>query len=372
MRVVEAEIRACRRDTTGAVQRGALSGADVPDAVVISLRTDEGVTGTSFGFGGLDSRITARAFAQVAPFFMNRDPLARERNLREFRTFDRRWNLSPIYAYGPFDVACWDIAGTVAGLPVHQLIGQAHESLPIYASSMFLSEVSDYVAQAREVKDRGFSGYKIHPPGPATLDMEVYRAVRAEVGPVFALMADPVATHTYDEALLVGRELHRLGYRWFEEPVDDYDIATLTKLTRELDIPIAAAESIAGGSLLTAQYIAAEALDIVRTDVSWGGGITAVLKTAHLAEASGMSCELHTTIYHPLEVANLQCALAVSNTEFFEVLYPLDTYGFGLAEPLDIRDGRIYPPAGPGIGAQYDWNAIDDATVERLVVTAND
>jgi len=164
----------------------------------------------------------------------------------------------------------------------------------------------------------------------------------------------------------VGRELERLGYRWFEEPVQDYDVATLSKLTRDLDIPIAAAETISGGSLLSAHYIAAGALDILRTDVSWRGGVTSVLKAAHLAEAFGMSCELHTTIYHPLELANLQCALSISNTEFFEVLYPLEPYAFGLAEPLDIRDGHIYAPSAPGIGAVYDWTAIDAATAERL------
>lgn len=366
MRIVDVEIRACRVDDSSVDARSALDGQSVPDVVVITLTTDSGMRGTSFGFGGLDSRNTARAFAQVAPFFLDRDPLAHERNLREFRFFDRRWNLSPIYAYGPFDVACWDIAGQVAGLPVHRLIGTAHDRLPVYASSMFFSTVGDYVTEARSVRADGFAAYKIHPPGPAALDLEVYQAVRDEVGPDFALMADPVATHTLDEAVMVGRELEKLGYLWFEEPLDDYDMASLIRLSRELEIPIAGAESIAGGALLTAQYISSGALDIVRADVSWRGGFTSALEVARVAEAHGVPCELHTTIYHPLELANLHCALGIPNTTYFEVLYPLDTYAFGLVEPLDIRDGFIYPPSAPGIGAVYDWDAIDAATVEVL------
>ncbi len=47
-------------------------------------------------------------------------------------------------------------------------------------------------------------------------------------------------------------------------------------------------------------------MDIVRSDVSWKGGVTAVFKTAHLAESFGMNSELHTAIYHPLEAVNLQ------------------------------------------------------------------
>ncbi len=370
MRIVDIEIRACRVETGSVTERSSLDGQSVPDVVVITVTTDEGVRGTSFGFGGLDSRTTARAFAQVAPFFLDRDPLAHERNLREFRFFDRRWNLSPIYAYGPFDVACWDIAGLVAGLPVHQLIGTAHDRLPVYASSMFLSTVDDYVTEVRRVRADGFAAYKIHPPGPAALDLEVYRAVRDEVGPDFPLMADPVATHTLAEAVMVGRELEKLGYLWFEEPLDDYDMESLVTLSRELEIPIAGAESIAGGALSTASYLSSGALDIVRADVSWRGGITSTLEVARLAKAHGVPCELHTTIYHPLELANLQCALAISSTTYVEVLYPLDRYAFGLAEPLDIRDGFIYPPNAPGIGAVYDWPAIDAATVEVLAFSA--
>jgi L-alanine-DL-glutamate epimerase-like enolase superfamily enzyme len=370
VRIVDIEIRACRVDRSSVSERSALDGTKVPDVVVITLTTDSGVRGTSFGFGGLDSRNTARAFAQVAPFFLDRDPLAHERNLREFRHFDRRWNLSPIYAYGPFDVACWDIAGQVAGMPVHHILGAAHDRLPVYASSLFFATVDDYVTEARSVRADGFAAYKIHPPGLAALDLEVYRAVRDEVGPDFTLMADPVATHTLDEAVMVGRELEKLGYLWFEEPLDDYDIESLIQLSRELEIPIAGAESIAGGALLTAQYISSGALDIVRADVSWRGGITAALDVARLADDHGIACELHTTIYHPLELANLQCALAIPNTTYFEVLYPLDTYAFGLAEPLDIREGFIYPPSAPGIGAVYDWNAIDAATVEVLSISA--
>lgn len=371
MRVVDVEIRVCRIDEDSTVQRSTLGGRTVPDVVVVTLTTDEGVRGTSFGFGGLDARLTARAFAQAAPFFLDRDPLAHERNLHEFAHFDRRWNLSPIYVYGPFDVACWDIAGKSAGLPVHRLIGQARDRILVYASSMFLDTVDEYVLEARRVRSEGFAAYKIHPPGPAAVDIEVYRAVRDEVGPEFALMADPVATHTYEEALAVGRELESLDYRWFEEPLQDYDIASLARLSAELDIPVAGTESIAGGALLTLPYLTSGALDIVRADVSWRGGITSVLKIAHLAEPFGVPCELHTTIYHPLELANLQCALSISNTTYFEVLYPLDRYAFGLAQPLDIRDGYIYPPLTPGIGAEYDWDAIDAATVEVLTFSSN-
>lgn len=371
MKITDIEIRACRPgmsqgEAIDEVDRAKLRGGAAPDVVVVSIKTDDGITGVSFGSGGLDATITARAFAQIKPFFLERNPMAREKNAQEFRSFDRRWNHSPIYAYGPFDVACWDIAGIRAGLPIHELIGTAADRRATYVSSMFLSTPEEYAAQAREVKARGIRGYKVHPPAPAALDLEVYAAVREAVGPDFPLMADPVATHSYEEALRVGRVLESLGYLWFEEPFYDYDMASYIKLARKLDIPIAGTETVAGGSHLTAQFIANGAVDIVRTDASWRGGITGALKVARLAEAFGMNCELHTTIYHPLELANLHTTLSMSNTGWFELLYPLDDFTFGLAEPLDIRDGFAYAPTTPGLGAVYDWDAIDNATIEIL------
>jgi L-alanine-DL-glutamate epimerase-like enolase superfamily enzyme len=367
VKITDIEIRAVSvAEQRNVVDGAELHGGSTPDAVVISMKTDAGITGVSFGAGGLDARITARAFAQARPFFIGRDPMAREKNAREFRRFDRRWNHSPIYAFGAFDVASWDIAGKRADLPIHELIGSSGDRRPLYVSSMFHEDPADYAVEAREVQARGFRGYKLHPPGPVEIDLEAYTAVRAAVGPDFPLMADPVATHTFEQAMRVGRHLESLGYLWFEEPVYDYDMTSLQKLTRALDIPIAGTETIAGGSFLTAEYIKSGAVDIVRTDPSWRGGITSALKTAHLAEAFGMACEIHTAVAHPLELANLHTSLAISNTEWFELLYPLDDFSFGLTEPLDIRDGYIYPPTGPGLGAVYDWDAIDDATVEVL------
>jgi L-alanine-DL-glutamate epimerase-like enolase superfamily enzyme len=363
MKITDIEIRACSVASVPALERVELHGGSPPDVVVLTLRTDTGIEGTSFAFGGLDANIAGAAYAAIKPFFLGRDPFARERNVQEFRPFDRSWNHVPIYAYGPFDIACWDIVGKAAGLPIHQLLGSSRDRVPMYVSSMFLGSADDYGRQAAEAKEKGFKGYKLHPPGPVELDLEAYESARAAVGPDFNLMADPVAMYTYEEALRVGRRLEELGYRWLEEPFYDYDFTSLQKLNAKLDLPIAGTETVVGGHISTAQFIASRAVDIVRTDVSWRGGIGAVMKTAHLAEAFGMQCELHTTIYHALEVANLQCSLAISNCEFFEVLYPTEQFAFGMKEGLRIEDGYILPPDGPGLGIDYDWDAIEDATV---------
>lgn len=366
MTITSIEIRACRGDSADVVGGSALTGGTAPPFLVVSLHDDDGRTGTSFGFATLDPVAGAHTLAAVKQFFLGRDPVERERAWHDFRRFDRSWTLSPTYAYGPFDNACWDIVAQRAGLPLHRLLGGARDQLPTYVSSMFLPDPDSYAREATEVVSKGFRGYKVHPPGDIDRDLEVYRAVREAVGPDFTLMADPVGPYDYTQAMRAGRELERLGYRWLEEPVPDSDWFGQQKLARDLDIPIVGTETLAGSHRSSAHYLSAGMVDAVRADVSWRGGVTGVLKTAHMADAFGARCELHTCIYHALDLINLHCAAAIGNCEFFELLYPLADYGVGLASGIDIRDGYATPPSDPGLGIDYDWDAIDDRTVAVL------
>jgi L-alanine-DL-glutamate epimerase-like enolase superfamily enzyme len=364
--IKDIEIRAC---TTEKQEFGEdWSNSKGLNFAVITMTDHDGVKGTSFGFGALDSTIAGKAMSAIKPFFIGRDAFDTERSIREFENFDRKWNHVPIYAYGPFDNACWDIKGKIAGLPVYKMLGAAREEVPVYVSSGVLESVDAYVAEALEVKGKGYKGYKLHPPGMVEggkmdMDIEAYRAVRKAVGPDFPLMADPVIGHNYEEALKVGRELEKLNFLWLEEPVLDVDFTSLRKLREKLDIPIIATEVLAGANYSTAMYIKEGIVDIVRSDVSWRGGITAVMKTAHVAEAFGVQCELHTTIYHALEMVQVHASLAIPNCQFFELCYPTEPLDFGTKHKLDICDGMISAPKGVGFGIEYDWDYIEDHTI---------
>lgn len=369
-RIVDIEIRACRGPdhlSETDVVTVDLPGGSRPDFTVVSITTEDGIVGHSFGFGALDAKAAAATMSQVKPFFIGRDAFDSNRNLKEFEMFDRRWNHVPIYSYAPFDNACWDIVGKSVDKPVYKLLGAAREEVPLYVSSMFLPGPEDYVKQALEVKARGIRGYKLHPPNKGVdLDIACYRAVREAVGDDFPLMADPVIMNSYEEALKAGRELERLGYRWLEEPLLDVNFNGLRKLREKLDIPICGTEVIAGAHYSTAYCIKEGIVDIVRTDVSWRGGITPVMKTAHVAEAFGVQCELHTTIYHGLEQVQLHASLAIPNCEFFETLYPFDDFDFGTKTKLNVVNGMVQAPTGAGLGIEYDWDFIDNHTVAKF------
>ena len=145
----------------------------------------------------------------------------------------------------------------------------------------------------------------------------------------------------------------------------DEHFHNLRELTRILDIPIIGTEVIAKHPYSVAECISTRVVDMVRADVSWSGGITATMKTAHLAESFGVQCEIHTAIYHPLELVNLHCCAAIKNSEFFEVLVPYEYFNFGLKESIKVENGFAHLPTNPGLGIELDWHLIDNSTFKK-------
>lgn len=368
MKITDIDIRLCKHEVDPSKTGLNYGGASQLEFIVISIHTDEGITGHSFGFAGRGAEMAGQiAVNNIKPWLLGKNPMYREALWQESRKQDRWWGHSPIYSYGPFDVALWDILGKKAGLPIYQLLGGYRDKIPVYASSMKLDTPEDFAREALECKAKGLHGYKLHPNGIFAEDLEACRLCREAVGDDFILMSDPVAQYTYDEALKMGRELEKLNYHWFEEPLCDTDLYHLKKLTEKLDIPIVGTEVIAGSNYSIAQCIEQKVVDRVRTDVSWRGGITPVMKAAHLADSFSIQCELHTTIYHPLELANLHCACAMKNCEFFEFLWPMEAFEFGLSERLYIdKQGYLHVPQNPGLGIDFDWEFIEQCSYKEL------
>lgn len=342
------------------------------DVVVLRLHTDAGVVGEATALGARSSTITQQYLHElIAPLVLGRSVHEREAIYHELWNIDRHLSFFPVYLPGPVDVALWDAAAKAAGLPLYQYLGAYRTSLPVYASSLWLSTPEQYVEECRRYAARGFKAYKAHPPGPWRLDMQVHAALREAMGPGFVLMSDPVAEYSMGEAVKVGRQLEALDYLWFEEPFRDFELAKYRELCRTLDIPVAATETTRGGPWGVAQAIRFGAADIVRADVSWKPGVTGTLKIAHLAEAHGLRCELHTTTMGPMDIANLHVSCAVRNCEYYEMFVPEDEFRFPMKDPWPFDDrGNIHVPQKPGLGIELDWDRIDDQTLEHRVSDA--
>jgi L-alanine-DL-glutamate epimerase-like enolase superfamily enzyme len=197
------------------------------------------------------------------------------------------------------------------------------------------------------------------PPFPGApdpkMEVAVCRAVRERVGDEMALMLDSYHHYTREESLYIGRELEKLNYTWFEEPMDEYNVSSYIWLSENLEIPVLYPEISRGKMQTRAEWIVRNASDISRGGVHNLGGITPMMKLTHLCEAFGVWLEVHGGNPGNLQVL---CAMGTAG-KYYErgLLHPMIDYEEPspwlneLMDPMD-DEGFVHIPQTPGLG----WN----------------
>src|SRR5262245_5551668 len=333
---------------------------------LVTVTTDDGVQGHAFlGSAQRGAHLDGQSLIQfLKPLVIGQDPLDRE---RLYQAMSQRIRQTTYRAIGAMDIALWDIGGKIAGLPIHRLLGSYRDQVPAYASSAVLPTREAYAEEAARFKSEGWRAYKIHPPTDPVVDIEVCRAVRRSVGDGFTVMLDSTWAYQYPEALRVGKVVEELGFHWYEDPLADDDLLSYVKLKQHLSIPILATEYSPGGLTAYAPWLVHQATDYLRGDVAVKGGITALVKAAHLAEAFHLNYEVHHGGNSLNNVANLHVIMAIRNCEFFEVLLPAGAQKFGLAQDIEVdRQGLVHAFDAPGLGASIDFALIERKKVAVL------
>ena len=333
---------------------------------LLRINTDAGIDGHAFlGSATNPAETDADALVRfLLPILMGKDPRAREDLHKAMRARQRVTGLRTI---GACDTALWDICAKAAGVPLYKLLGSDRAAIAAYASSQILDSREAYAGQATLLKSEGWKAYKIHPPQVPVDDIKVCETVRRAVGNDYPLMLDSTWSYRFTDAVRVGRAIERLNFLWYEDPLNEEDIYAYVKLKQKLDIPIMATEYPAGDIGTYAIWLMERATDYLRGDIPVKGGLTTMLKTAHLAEAFHMNYEVHHGGNSLNNMAQLHFACAIPNTTYFEVLLPHAAHKYGLLNDIQIgRDGLAHCPQLPGIGAQIDFDLIKRKQLTRL------
>ena len=279
------------------------------------------------------------------------------------------------------DMVLWDWAGRALNMPVWQLLGGYRDKVPAYGSTMCGDEIEnglatpkDYGRFAEWMKQRGYQAIKLHtwmPPvawAPSVaMDIKACATVREAVGPNFPLMLDANHWYSRTEAYELGKAIQDLNYYWYEEPMDEHSISSYKWLAHNLSIPILGPEYAEGKFFTRAEWVANGACDITRTGVMDVGGISPSMKTAHLAEAFNMDCEVHGG-----GAGNLAVLGAISNGRWYErgLLHPFidhdvpPPYLHSSIDPMG-SDGFIAMPRRPGLGEDINFEYIEDNIVSK-------
>jgi L-alanine-DL-glutamate epimerase-like enolase superfamily enzyme len=331
------------------------------ETVFVTVETDDGCTGTGYSYTiGTGGR---------AVLSMLRDHLTAPLVGQDARNVEAIWagmlagtratavGAITSLALAAVDTALWDLRCKRAGEPLWRLAGGAHERLPVYDTEggWLHLPTEALVANAVAARAAGLGGAKFKVGKPSIgQDTERLAAVRAAVGPDFEIMVDANQSLTGAQAIRRARTYEPLDIAWFEEPLPADDLAGHVRLARATSVPIAVGESIYAPQRF-AEYLAAGAAAIVQVDVARVGGITPWLKVAHTAEAFNVAVAPHF-----LMELHVSLAAAVPNGAYVEHIPQLGAITHG---GLVIDDGHVRPPDTPGLG--IDWNP--DAIADRRV-----
>jgi mandelate racemase len=337
--------------------RGVISKAPL---LLVDLQTEQGITGRSYLWCYFPAAMAAVAkiLDEVARTVQG-EPLA---PADLWHRLCERFALIGVQgivrmAMAGFDVAAWDALAIAAGCPLARLLGSAPKRIPAYNScGLGLMAPERLADEAEKLLAGGFRAVKLRLGYPTLKeDLVALHAVRKRVGSEIAVMVDYNQALSLAQALERGRALDREGIYWLEEPIRHDDYVGNATLVRELDTPIQIGENFSETSAMAAA-LAAGAADYVMPDLERIGGVTGWLRAAALAATQRIEMSSH---LYPEVSAQL---LAVTPTAHF--LEYVDWAAPVLTSPLWIADGQAQPGDAPGVGLEWDEEAVGRFALE--------
>ena len=352
-------------------------------AHLVEVETDEGITGWGECFGAGTIALGNKAIVEkvIQPIVLGMDPMDRDVIWHKVYNLmrDHGQKGMPMQSLSGVDIAMWDIAGKVAGLPLYKMIGGKHrEKVQAYGYGMMLrpesanSLVARFGDEADAIKDMGFKAVKMKVGLGPKDDIRLIEAVRKGVGDDFRFMVDANHAYTTHDAFYVGRAMEEFDPYWFEEPIAPEDYDGYRELRQGLNV------NISGGEIEFNRWgwrslLEARGLDIAQPEVCALGGISEYLRVLALCHAHFTPVVNHVWGSAVAVATNLHLLAAMpplpGSLFPWEPMLEFDTTDNKfrddlLTEPLDIQgqvarnDGLVAIPNGPGLGITPDRDFI--------------
>lgn len=352
-------------------------------AHLVEIETDEGITGWGECFGPGNIAIANKSIVEnvIQPMILGDDQMDRDVIWHKVYNLmrDHGQKGMPLQALSGVDIALWDIAGKVAQLPLHKLLGGAHrKDIPVYGYGMMLRPepiedlISRFEDEAQEIKSKGFQATKMKVGMGPKDDIRLAEAVRKGVGDDFKFMADANHCYTTSDAFYVGHALDELDAYWFEEPVAPEDLDGYRELRAGLKV------NISGGEAEFNRWgwralLEARGLDIAQPEVCALGGISEYIRVLALCHAHHTPVINHVWGSAIAVATNLHLLTAMpampGGLHPWEPMLEFDTTDNKfrdelLQEPLNIssqvrnNDGVVVAPQGHGLGVTPDRDFI--------------
>jgi galactonate dehydratase len=332
------------------------------------LETDEGLTGVG------EARVLGKTHT-VLEFLKDTKRHFIGHEVYDIEALYRRFTLLDFGSPGEVvmtglalvEMACWDIIGKKANLPVYQLIGgKVHDRIPAYANGWYTGERSPeaFATAAEKVVAKGYKGLKFDPFGNGDLELtrkEYYKSL-AIIEAVYSVVGDEVqmfiemhgrfAPH---QAVEIARAVEKYHPGWIEEPCRPEDLPALRYVMDHTDIPIATGERLYHAQQYR-ELLANRLTHIIQPDLNQCGGLLETKKICSTAETYSIMAAPHNVGGIVTTVATLHMLVGLRNAKILEhfndfVDSQIKTCGVPYPE---VVDGYFSLPTGPGWGLEMN------------------
>ena len=343
----------------------------VPSAneLLVRMKTDDGVEG--FGLATSYTDITPLVNivkGGLSDEILGMDALSPERLYEKLfgLTFSRKaaensWGREAlIRVSSAVDIACWDIVGKTANLPLYRLFGGYRNKVPCYVTCAYYRDGKDNVELRDEIQmlvEQGHKAFKGKVGGLSlTEDIARMEIVREMIGPDNDLMIDVNRAWDLKTAIEGARLLDPLKPVWLEEPVRwTDDRRELKLLSQQTNIPLSGGESEITSYGCRAM-IEEQAIQILQFDCTMFGGFTEGRKLAALCELNHVDVAPHHDcfIHAPLVAGTPAGRIVESFTDPERDPLQAELY----ENPPQIAEGWLTLNEAPGLGLTLSDSAI--------------
>lgn len=347
--------------------------------VIIRIDTDEGIQGwgespAGITWGGSQMRYYGESPETVSHVIKDHlMEVIKGLDPREMATLHATMDKSVKghpYAKAAIDIACHDIAGKAANVPVYTLLGGKFRDRIEVAHSLGIMPIDQCIAEAEEAIEEGAKTIKCKTGLDAERDVELVKQLRTRFGDELKIRVDGNEGYkSVWEAIQVTRRQEEYGLLLCEQPV--MGTRDMALVAERIESPVMADESAWNVDDIV-ELSEAKAAACISLYVTKPGGLYRARQLADFAENRGLYSDIGGSIEMGIgNAANLHLG-AASKIAILPSVCPTSkpegTKGPKMAgnyylddivtEPFGYEDGCVLIPDGPGLGIEVDMDKI--------------
>jgi cis-L-3-hydroxyproline dehydratase len=328
------------------------NAVEVFDATVVAIDTAGGLTGWGeicpLGPAYLPAYAAGArtGIAELAPHLLGLDACAL--GLVNAR-MDSAMRGHP-YVKSALDMACWDLLGQTAGLPVATLMGgHVGESVALYRA-ISQDTPAAMAASVRKYRREGYRKFQLKVGGDPDVDIARIHAAADVLSPGDVLVADANTGWTQHAALRVAAAVADVNV-YLEQPCPTYEQCRVVRT--HTDRPFVLDEVIDGLDMV-ARAAGDGAADVINLKISKVGGLTKARQIRDLCVSLGLAMTIEDTWGGDIVTAAIAHLAHSTPANYLFSTTDFNSYGtvtFADGAPERVK-GRMAASRAPGLGVR--------------------